>query len=88
LDFVYIDGNHSLPYVIADLAAWVPKVRPGGIVSGHDFRQYLEQRHSHVVEALYAYTRAYEITPWFVLGAKSGGRRDTYRSWFFVKSSS
>lgn len=30
LDFVYIDGNHTLPHVIADLAAWIPKVRSRG----------------------------------------------------------
>jgi len=37
LDFVYIDANHSLESIRLDLAAWAPKVRPGGIVSGHDF---------------------------------------------------
>lgn len=37
LDFVYIDGNHSLEAVTADLALWFPKVRSGGIFSGHDY---------------------------------------------------
>jgi len=37
LDFVYIDGNHSYESVWSDLAAWVPKVRSGGIVAGHDY---------------------------------------------------
>jgi len=36
LDFVFIDGDHSLAGVTADLAAWFPKVRPGGLVCGHD----------------------------------------------------
>lgn len=36
-DAVYIDANHSYKAVLADLAAWVPKVCPGGIVAGHDF---------------------------------------------------
>lgn len=36
LDFIYIDGNHVLDAVRLDLASWVPKVRLGGIVSGHD----------------------------------------------------
>lgn len=36
-DFVYIDANHNLEPVRADLRAWYPKVRPGGWLCGHDF---------------------------------------------------
>lgn len=37
LDLVFIDADHSEGGVRTDLAAWVPKVRPGGIVAGHDY---------------------------------------------------
>ena len=37
LDFVFIDANHFYSYVRADIAAWTPKVRPGGLVAGHDY---------------------------------------------------
>ena len=37
LDFVYIDANHEREHVTADLEAWVPKVRSGGVVSGDDY---------------------------------------------------
>jgi hypothetical protein len=37
LDFVYLDANHSYSAVCADLRAWYPKVREGGLISGHDF---------------------------------------------------
>lgn len=37
LDFVYIDARHDHDAVLEDLGAWVPKVRPGGIVAGHDY---------------------------------------------------
>jgi len=37
LDFVYIDGDHSLE-MLFDLYAWVPKVRLGGVISGHDYK--------------------------------------------------
>ena len=34
---VFIDADHSYEAVKADLAAWYPKVKPGGIIAGHDF---------------------------------------------------
>lgn len=37
LDFVYIDANHTYPYVKEDIREWTKKVRKGGIVSGHDY---------------------------------------------------
>jgi predicted O-methyltransferase YrrM len=37
LDFVFIDADHREAEVYADLVAWTPKVRLGGIVSGHDY---------------------------------------------------
>ena len=37
LDWVYIDANHSYHAVCEDLQAWYPKVRSGGLISGHDF---------------------------------------------------
>ncbi len=36
-DFIYLDANHSTPAVRADLEAWWPKLKPGGIISGHDY---------------------------------------------------
>lgn len=37
LDFVFIDAEHTYEAVLADIAAWRPKLRPGGILSGHDY---------------------------------------------------
>jgi hypothetical protein len=37
LDFAYIDARHDYASVLEDLAAWLPKVRPGGILAGHDY---------------------------------------------------
>ena len=36
LDFVYIDGDHSYQSVLNDLKLWWPKLKIGGILSGHD----------------------------------------------------
>ena len=37
LDVAYIDGNHCREAVHADIAAWLPKVKVGGILCGHDY---------------------------------------------------
>lgn len=37
IDFVWIDGDHSLEGVRADIAAWLPKVKAGGVIAGHDY---------------------------------------------------
>ena len=37
LDLVFIDGDHSYDAVVDDIEAWEPKVRPGGVLGGHDF---------------------------------------------------
>lgn len=37
LDFVFIDAVHLFEYVKADIEAWLPKVRKGGILAGDDY---------------------------------------------------
>jgi hypothetical protein len=37
LDVAYIDGNHCREAVHADINAWLPKIRSGGILCGHDY---------------------------------------------------
>ena len=37
LDWVYIDAEHDYQSVKDDLEAWYPKVRDGGVISGHDY---------------------------------------------------
>jgi len=37
LDFAYIDGNHRYSFVADDIRAWWPKLKPTGILCGHDY---------------------------------------------------
>ena len=105
IDFVYIDGHHGFRYVAEDLVEWSRKVRPGGVVSGHDYALNRKApRDPYVLQVkyvLHAYTEAFRVGDWFVLGRKNppgkriekdvyeneGKRekRDQWRSWFWVK---
>ncbi len=40
-DFVYIDAAHDFKSVMTDLTCWWPKVRPGGVLAGHDYFLYI-----------------------------------------------
>lgn len=39
VDFGFIDGDHRYESVLADLRAWWPTIKPGGVLAGHDYRQ-------------------------------------------------
>lgn len=36
VDFLFVDGDHAYEAVLADLRAWWPRVRQGGLIAGHD----------------------------------------------------
>ena len=76
LDCVYIDAGHDYRNVIADLRAWYPKVRSGGIFSGHDYKEFGVPG---VRNAVNEFFKAY--------GLKLGVTRDVNPnpSWFCVK---
>jgi hypothetical protein len=79
LDFAYIDGNHLEEFVLQDLSAWTPKVKPGGIIGGHDYLNV--SPHIGVKNAVDRYTVEHGIDPWFVL---SGIKSDKGPSYFWV----
>ena len=37
IDFVWIDGNHDYEAVIDDINSWLPKLKTGGWMGGHDY---------------------------------------------------
>lgn len=59
LDFVFIDAAHEYENVMADIAVWLPKVKVGGILAGHD---YFHQPVSQAVadSNLEGFTTAYD----------------------------
>lgn len=38
VDAVYLDAGHSEACVSADITTWLPKIRSGGIIGGHDYQ--------------------------------------------------
>lgn len=36
LDVVFLDGDHRYDFIRADIEAWLPKLKPNGIMCGHD----------------------------------------------------
>jgi len=84
LDFVHIDANHAYPSIMEDMEAWEPKVRIGGIVSGHDYRVSDETpaaARCEVVKAVDEFVRQHCINPLFVMGESLRA----WPSWFWVK---
>jgi cephalosporin hydroxylase len=67
LDFVFIDASHEYEDVIADLHAWYPKVKPGGVIAGHDYlvfedvtkavREFFFEQTLGVGERCFTYTK-------------------------------
>lgn len=87
LDFVYFDANHTFEGLTADFDAWIPKVKVGGLIAGHDYHKFRPSRGIRVIEAVHAYTQAHAIRPWFVLGRREDQTQpgcDGIRSFLWV----
>lgn len=71
LDFVYIDADHRYASVRADIAAWLPKIRAGGIMAGHDYayRSHAVKRYGvirAVHEAFVCPDKLFDDSSWLV----------------------
>jgi len=42
-DFIFIDAEHLYDFVKQDLTNWYPKLKTGGILAGHDYREGVQQ---------------------------------------------
>lgn len=76
LDFVYIDAAHDYNHVYEDVREWHKKVRPGGIMAGHDFGK---RRRYGVVKAVTEWMAKKNIRPLMILS------KDPYPTWMYVK---
>ena len=82
LDFVFIDGDHHFDSVMTDIILWSKKVRPGGIVSGHDMYHF---KTGGVFKAITTYTLAHQIELNIIPRATGVHKDDQAPCWWFIK---
>jgi hypothetical protein len=80
LDWVYIDADHHYENVLADIEAWYPKVRSGGIVSGHDYCEYLDMT---VIPAVDEFCKKNGYV--FYLTGNDVWNGINFATWWFIK---
>lgn len=85
LDFVFIDGNHKYEFVKEDIETWYPKVRKGGIVSGHDYYEFKSGR-GGIIPAVDEFVAKHpevelQTTEWDMEAFQDDRQPD----WYFVK---
>jgi Methyltransferase domain len=58
-DFVYVDGDHRYEFALRDLRDFAAKLKPGGLLFGHDFfeNDFASREHYGVVEAVNAFLK-------------------------------
>jgi len=79
IDFVYLDARHDYRAVIDDITLWYPKVKKGGIFSGHD---YADNGNPHnVIEVKSAVDDWIKITNYELHLTKEPGAP----SWWIIK---
>ena len=86
-DFVYLDADHSYHSISRDIARWWPKLRPGGLLAGHDYL------HRRLVSRRSGETLDFGVVPAVdeFVAAHGLGRTfwttdlDVYPSWFLPK---
>ena len=90
IDILHVDLGNEAGILEKIVPNWIDKTGQLIIIEGgseeRDERSWMTQ---NVIDALNAYTQAYGINNWYVLGRKSsppGEKRDRWRSWMFVKS--
>jgi hypothetical protein len=56
VDFIFLDGSHDFDSVCNDIEIWLPKLKPGGMIGGHDYTT-----HPTVKQAVDSYFSDYQL---------------------------
>jgi hypothetical protein len=64
VDVLFIDAGHSYEAVKKDIEAWLPKMKPNGIIAGHDYHSWDGVR--KVVNEAFSEVNKIENDCWFI----------------------
>ena len=85
LDFVFIDADHRYEAVKKDIGEWSKKVKPSGIVAGHDY-YVTRSGNDGVIKAVDEYTKRHgyslNLTDW---DHENSVEDDRQPCWYFFK---
>ncbi len=73
LDFSYIDANHSYRHAWQDMELWFPKLRPGGLLMGHDFMTLAQP---DVTQAACEFAWCHQLELWWIAGSPNNEGMD------------
>lgn len=83
LDFLYLDASHRFTGFSLDVINWFPKVRLGGIFSGHDYWSCYRCEVMDVVNAFFVENK--QILHITTKGVNSSGRPFYPPTWWCIK---
>ena len=84
LDFIYIDAAHDFKNVTEDLKTWFPKVKKGGIISGHDYATAVFFGKNENIKSLIEVKRA--VDDFFIpLNYEIFSTKEHLPSWWVIK---
>ena len=78
VDFIFIDTDHSAKQLTNELLRWIPKMKSGGLISGHDFH-HLDLKDAFDIVNIQQYNVYYGRHQ----TSENGNWRNT--SWWFEK---
>lgn len=67
LDAVYLDAVHTYDDTLASIRRWLPKVKSGGILCGHDYAPFYPGVVQAVRELLGEHARLFADTSWMIV---------------------
>lgn len=67
LDWVHLDARHDYENVQADIQAWLPKIKPGGWLSGDDYDEVKWPEVVRAVKDLFPNAKEWSTKQWRVI---------------------
>ena len=95
-DFIYLDATHTYSALRQDIVSWYPKLKVGGVMAGHDYRnrympsgrekgdELINDRFFAVKDAVDAFAGERNLRV-YVVSQPGGGSEFNVASWYLIK---